>query len=128
MPDFLDELLAEIVAAFFASVQGDEGVNRLALDVVRVCDDRGLRDFRVGDERAFDLGGADTMTRDVDHVVDAAGDPIITVLVAPAAVAGEVKARIRLEIGFEEAAVVIPHGAHLARPRGGNAEVTAGGP
>jgi hypothetical protein len=47
---------------------------------------------RVGDQRAFDLGGADAVAGDVDHVVDPAGDPVIAVLVAAAAVAGEVEA------------------------------------
>ena len=54
--------------------------------------------------------------RDVDHVVDPAGDPVIAVLVAAAAVAGEIFARIGGEIGLEEAVVIAPDGAHLARP------------
>jgi len=34
--DFLDELLAQRVVALLAGVQGDVGVDRAALDVVRV--------------------------------------------------------------------------------------------
>jgi hypothetical protein len=33
----------------------------------------------------LDLGGAQAMAGDVDHVVDTAGDPVIAVGVAPAA-------------------------------------------
>jgi hypothetical protein len=40
---------------------------------------------------------------DVDHVVDAAGDPVIAVGVAAAAVAGEVFSGIGAEIGLDEA-------------------------
>jgi hypothetical protein len=40
----------------------------------------------MGDQRGLDLRGAHAVARDVDHVVDAAGDPVIAVLVAPAAV------------------------------------------
>src|SRR6185437_13849604 len=49
-------------------------------------------------------------------VVDAAGDPVIPVLVAPRAVAREVLALVGGEIGFDETLVVAEHGAHLAGP------------
>ena len=53
---------------------------------------------------------------DVDHVVDPAGDPVIAVGVAPAAVAGKIFARIGGEIGLHEALMVAINGAHLAGP------------
>jgi hypothetical protein len=51
-------------------------------------------------QRAFDLGRAHAVAGDVDHVVDPAGDPPIAVLVAAAAVAGEIFARVGREIGL----------------------------
>ena len=71
----------------FAGVVGREqhvGVDPLALDRVREADDRGLGHRLVRDERALDLGGAQPVPRHVQHVVDAAGDPVVAVLVAPA--------------------------------------------
>ncbi len=79
------------------------------------------------DQRALDLGGAHAVAGDVDHVVDAAGDPVIAVGVAAAAVAGEVLAGIGLEIGVDEALMVAIHRAHLARPRIDDAEIAAVG-
>ena len=70
----------------------------------------------MGDKRAFDFGGSHAVTADVDHVVDAAGDPVVAVLVAAAAVASEVMAGEGGEIGLEEALVIAPDGAHLAGP------------
>jgi hypothetical protein len=67
-------------------------------------------------QRALHLGGAEAMAGNVDHVVDAAGDPVIAVGVAAAAVAGEVLARIGLEVGVDEALVVAIDRAHHARP------------
>jgi len=113
---FLHQLLLQVVAALFVRVQGDEGVDGGALDLVREADDRRFGDLGMRDERAFDLGCADAVAGDVDHVVDAAGDPVVSVLVAPAAIAGKIEAGISLEIGFEEAAMIVPHGAHLAGP------------
>ena len=93
-PHFLDQLGAKLVAAFLAGVQRHVGVDRLALDLVREGYDRGLGYEMVSNERAFDFGRADAVAGDVDHVVDAAGDPVIAVLVAAAAVAGEILTRI----------------------------------
>ena len=108
--------LRSVVAAFFAGIQRHVGVDRLALDLVREGDDRRLGDRGMRDQRAFDFGGADAVAGDVDDVVDAAGDPVIAVLVAAAAVAGEIEARIGREIGLEEAAMIAPDRAHLAGP------------
>jgi hypothetical protein len=65
------------------SHQGDVGVDALPLDVVRIADDGGFRDLRVRDERAFDFGRAQAVAGDVEDVIDAAGDPVVAVLVAP---------------------------------------------
>ena len=46
------------------------------------ADDRRLGHRRVLDERALDLHRADAVARDVHHVVDAADDPEVAVLVA----------------------------------------------
>ena len=86
--------LLERVARLLADDQGDVAVDALALDVVRIADHRRLGDRGVADQRAFDLGGAEPVAGDVEHVVDPAGDPVIAVLVAAAAVAGEIFAAI----------------------------------
>jgi hypothetical protein len=61
---------------------------------VREADHGGLGDLGMRHQRAFDLGRAHAVARDVDHVIDAAGDPVIAVLVPAAAVAGEVVALV----------------------------------
>ena len=83
---------------------------------MRVADDGGLGDEVVGDEGAFNFGRAHAMAGDVQHVVHAAGDPVVAILVAAAAVAGEIFAGVLDEIGFDKTLVVAIDGAHLARP------------
>ena len=97
--------------------QGHVGVDALALEVVREADHRGFGDLRMRDQRALDFRGAEAMAADVDDVVDAAGDPVVAVGIAAAAVAGEIHAGIGLEIGVDEALVVAVHRAHLPGPR-----------
>ena len=64
------------------------------------------------------------MAGNVDHVVDAAGDPVVAVFIAAAAVAGEVLARVGLEIGVDETLMIAEHCAHLARPDVGDAQIS----
>ena len=96
--------------------EGDVAVDALALQRVRVADHRRLGDLLVRDEGGLHLGRAHAVAGDVDHVVDPAGDPVVAVGVAPAAVAGEVGALVLAEVGLGEAGVVAPDGAHLAGP------------
>ena len=117
--------LLQIVGRLDPGVQGDIGVDALALDVVGETDDGGLGHVVVQDQGALDLGGAHAVARDVDDVVDPAGDPVIAVLVAAAAVAGEILAGIGREIGLEEPLVIAPDGAHLAGPAVGDAQIAA---
>src|SRR5262245_35168431 len=77
-------------------------------------------------ERALDLGGAEAVSRDVQHVIDAAGDPVVAVLVALRTVAGEVAAGESLEVRVDEALVIAEHRAHLAWPAVGDHEVAFG--
>ena len=64
---------------------------------MRFANDRGLGDFLVIDQRAFDFHRADPMAGDIHHVVDPAEQPIVTVLVALAAVAGKIFPGKRLQ-------------------------------
>jgi hypothetical protein len=60
--------------------QGDIGIDALPLDVVRIADHGASATFLMGDQRRFHFGRAHPVARDVDHVIDAAGDPVIAVL------------------------------------------------
>ena len=95
------ELLAHPVAQFFVSASASSPAGRSPrhttyantdspLIVVRLADHRGLGDPRMRHQRRFDLHRAEPMAGDVQHVVDAAHDPEVAVLVAVRAVAGDV--------------------------------------
>src|SRR5437899_353875 len=90
---------------------------KAADDIARRVGDRVVRD-----QRALHLGGAQPVPADVDHVVDAAGDPVIAVLVTAAAVAGEVLAGEGAEVRLAEPIGIAEDAAHDPRPRTGDAE------
>ena len=100
-----------------AVLERDEAHERLALELVGPADDGGLGDGRVRHEGALHLGGADAVAGDVEHVVDAADDPEIAVLVEPRAVAGEIVARQLAPVLLLEALVVAPERAQHRGPR-----------
>src|SRR5947209_10973956 len=72
----------------------DVGVDPRPLDVVGEAHHRRLAHRVVGYQGALDLRRPQPVAGDVQHVVHAAGDPVVAVLVAPAAVAGEVEAGV----------------------------------
>ena len=76
-----------------AFLQRDERRDRLSLDLVRAPDDGRFGHARVIDEGALDFHGPDAVPGDVQHVVHAAEQPEVAVLVALRAVAGEIDVR-----------------------------------
>ena len=79
----------------------------------------------MGNQRALDLCGAETVAGDIEDIVDAASDPVVAVFVATAAVTSEVEALVPGEVGLAEASVITPDGAGDSRPGCLDAEVAA---
>src|SRR5262249_56310724 len=96
-----------------------------AVEGVGVANTGRFRPFRREAKRALDLGGAKPVAGDVNDIVDAPGYPVVSVLVAAAAVACEVFARIGLEVHIDKPLVIAIHGAHLSWPRVGDAKIAA---
>src|SRR4030095_15533138 len=67
--------------------------HRLTLDLVWSADDGRFGDARMIDQRTLDFHRADTVPRDIQHIVNAAEQPEEPVLIAFRAVAGEVHIR-----------------------------------
>jgi hypothetical protein len=89
LPHLQDEVFLGLVVVGVCVFEGDEGVNGLAGEFVGDADDGGFGHERGFDERGFDLGGGEAVAGDVDNIVDAAADPVVAVVVAGGAVAGE---------------------------------------
>ena len=63
-------------------LQHDERADRLAGHVVGTADDRSFGDHRIRDQRRLDLHRAQPMARNVEHVVDAAHDREVAVVLS----------------------------------------------
>ena len=80
----------------------------------------------MANQRAFHFGRADAMAGDVEHVVDTAHDPEVTVLVLAASVACEVAARDLGPVSFLVAGGVSPNAPQHGRPRLADHQLAAG--
>jgi len=96
----LNEFGLENIARGLIRFQGDEGINRFALDIMGESHHSGLCHGRMGLQGTFDLCRAQTVPAYIDHVVHPAGNPVVTILITPGSVAREVVAKMIREIGF----------------------------
>src|SRR6185437_12144130 len=74
-----------------------------------------LGDRRVAGQYLFHFAGGQPVARHVDHVVDAAHDVQVTVLVPETAVAGQVVAGVPGQVRPDETVVVVPERRQAAR-------------
>src|SRR4029450_8414958 len=72
--------------------QDAESIDGIAAHFVGHAYDRRLGHLGMADQRTFDLGGAQPVAADLDHIVHAPNDPEIAILIAAGAVAGQVPA------------------------------------
>ena len=108
--------MAQLFARRLVDPQRHIRVNALAFDIVGIADDGCLGNLRVRDQRTLDLGGAESVAGDVDHVVDPPGNPVITILIPARAVAGKIKIVKGRKVGVDKAAMVAIDRAHLPGP------------
>ncbi len=92
----LQQLAPQLVRGLVAVLQRDERLDDLHRHRVRLADDAGFGHGGVLDQRALDLERADEVAGRVDHVVGAADEPEVAVLVFARAVAGDVPAVVEL--------------------------------
>ena len=123
--DMHDEFFLKFSALRGPADQGDKGIQRLPFDFVRDGCDGGFCDRGMTDQGAFDFGGADAMAGHVDHVIDAAHEPVIPFIINTTAIAGEVEIFEDGKVDIDEAFVIAPHGSHDAGPGFGDAEFSA---
>ena len=116
-------------AAVDPALEHDQPPWHLALEVVGHADHRALGDVGVAGERRLDRARRQPVPGDVEHVVGAAHDVDVAVLVDEPAVTGEVVAVEDRQVPGDEAVVVLPQrrqGARGQRQPDGDGSLRAG--
>src|SRR5215203_2800774 len=127
LPDLVVELLDELFASLSVALQDHVGYDSLALILVVPPYNGGLGYGLVGDERALDLHRADTVPRDVHHVVYPACDGVVTILIPLGSVLDEVLVAEPLPIGLTVTLGVLVDRAEHAWPGPGDDQVPLSG-
>src|SRR5436190_19507468 len=114
----LADLALDLVGALEVALEGHERGYGLAAVLVRLADAGRLGHLGMRDDRRLDLGGGETVARDVDDVVDAPDDPEVAVGVLARGIADEVDLTPELlEVGLDEALVLPVESAQHPGPR-----------
>lgn len=87
--DLEDEVLAEGIIDFGAVLDGHKGVDSLAGELVGNPNDGRLGNGGVLNEGGLDLSRAETVTADVDNVINTATDPVEALVIATGTIARE---------------------------------------
>src|SRR5271157_2080309 len=87
LDDMLAKILAELIAGTEARLEGDEDGDGLTPALVGTADDRSFGHRRVAGHGVLELHGRKPVARDIDHVVNPAQDPVVTLRVGSRAVA-----------------------------------------
>ena len=95
----------------------DEHRNRFALEIVGPTHGRRFGHGRMADQRTFDFDRTQTMTGNIQHVVDAAHDPVVAVGVAACVVAGQILAGDLAPVDVLVPIIVAPDAAEHSGPR-----------
>ena len=131
-----DDLVDDLFIGSHAGFDGDVDFGDAAFDFVDDGNDGGFGDFWNAETGGFDLFGAEAVAGDVDDVVDAAEDAVITVGGEHGAIAGEIRPilpffafrilAIFFVVLLYEAIGIAPDGLHDAGPGISNADISGG--
>jgi len=90
LPDLHNEVFPEGVVKLVAFLDGDEGIDGLAGELVLNTDDRCLADGIVLNERRLDFSSGETVSGNVDNVIHTTTNPVVALSVLGCAITGEV--------------------------------------
>lgn len=89
LADLHDEFLAQSISYLVALLDGNESVDSLAGKFISNTDDGSLTDSGVLNEGSFDFGRGETVTADVDNIINTATDPVETFVITGSAITSE---------------------------------------
>jgi hypothetical protein len=81
-----NELFLELVIDLIAILDSNESIDGLAGKLIADTDDSGFSNGVVLDESSFDFGGGETVTADVNNVINTASNPVITLVITSSSV------------------------------------------
>ncbi|KAH3686978.1 hypothetical protein WICPIJ_002047 [Wickerhamomyces pijperi] len=78
----------------------------------------GFGDTDMFGQGGFDFSSGQSVTRDVDNVIDSTSDPVVAVVISTSTITGEVVAWVWLQVGLNVSGMVVPDGSGNGWPCG----------
>jgi hypothetical protein len=110
LADLENELLASLWRVLGNILEGDKGVDGLSGELIRDTNNSSFGDVLVSKEGSLNLSGGQSVTGNVDNIVNTATNPVVTLMITSGTIPSEVISVIDIEIGVEEALVGSPNG------------------
>jgi len=111
-----DQVLAKSIVGLVAVLDGDKGGDCLTGELVGHTDNSGFSDSVVLDQGSLDLSSGQTVTGDVDNVIDTATDPVVTLVIASSTITSEVVSLVDVQVCIHVSLVCTPDGTSHAGP------------
>jgi hypothetical protein len=89
LSDLENEILSQLIVDLITVLDGNEGVNGLAGELIRDTNHSRFSDGVVLDQRSLNLGSRQTMAGNVDDIINTASDPVVAFVVTSCSVARE---------------------------------------
>ena len=116
LPYLHDQVLAKSVIGLVAVLDGNKGSNCLTSELISHTNDSGFSDSVVLDQGSLDLSSGQTVTGNVDNVIDTATDPVVTLVITSSTVTSEVVSLVDVQVCVHVSLVCAPDGTGHARP------------
>jgi hypothetical protein len=84
-----NKVLLQLVIDLVSILDSHEGVDGLSSQFIVDTDDCGFCDGVMLDQGGFDFGGGQTVTGDVDNIVNSASDPVVSFMITSGSITGE---------------------------------------
>lgn len=89
LTDLHDKVLADLLAGLVTLLERDEGVDSLAGKFIGNTDDGSFSNLGVLNQSSLNFSSGQTVSRDVDNIVNTATDPVVAVLVTTSTITSE---------------------------------------
>jgi hypothetical protein len=86
-----NEILLQLVCNLIAILDGNKGVDCLAGQFIADTNHGGLGNRMVLNQRGFNLGSRETVTRNIDDIVNTASDPVVSLVITSGPVTRELQ-------------------------------------
>jgi hypothetical protein len=102
-----DESLSQLLIRLIAVLDGDESSDCLARELVANTNDCSLSNSMVLNEGCLNFGGRETVTADINDIINTSPDPVVTFVVTSSPIASELELLVTIHYSSSNSTYII---------------------